>query len=75
MRKDHCCSKHNVQFALTLYLQLILVKLPLYPIHKPLPRTESLAMPEVVPVSGRVRNLKVYGHINKVSHFPFINVM
>ena len=24
-------------------------------------------MPEAVPVSGRVRNLKVYGHINKVS--------
>ena len=33
-----------------------------------LPRTESLAMPEAVPVSGRVRNLKVYGHVNKVSH-------
>ena len=29
---------------------------------------ESLAMPEAVPVSGRVRNLKGYGHVNKVSH-------
>ena len=32
-----------------------------------LPRTESLAMPEAVPVSGRVQNLTVYGQVNKVS--------
>ena len=25
-------------------------------------------MPEAVPVSGCVRNLNVYGHVNKVSH-------
>ena len=27
-------------------------------------------MSEAVPVSGRVRNLKVYGHVNTVSPFP-----
>ena len=30
-------------------------------------RTESLAMPEGVPASGRVRNFKVCGHVNIVS--------
>ena len=35
----------------------------------PLPWTESLAMPEAVPVSGRVRNFKVCGHVNMVSRF------
>ena len=29
-----------------------------------LPQTESLAMPEAVPVSGRVRKSIVYGHVN-----------
>ena len=33
----------------------------------PLQRTQSLAMPEVVPVSRRVRNLNVCGHENMVS--------
>ena len=33
-----------------------------------LPRTESLAMPEADPVSRRVRNLNVYGHLNNVSY-------
>ena len=33
----------------------------------PMPWTESLAMPEAVPVSGRVRNLNVCGHVNKDS--------
>ena len=33
----------------------------------PLPWTESLAMPEAVPASGRVRNFKVCGHVNMVS--------
>ena len=37
---------------------------------RPLPRTESLAMPEAVPASGRVRNFKVCGHINMVSQVP-----
>ena len=32
--------------------------------HSPLPRTQSLATPEAVPVNGRVRNLKVCGHVN-----------
>ena len=32
----------------------------------PLPRTESLAMPEAVPASGRVRNFTVCGHVNMV---------
>ena len=31
--------------------------------RKGLPRTESLAIPDV-------RNLKIYGHVNKVSTFP-----
>ena len=31
---------------------------------------ESLAMPEAVPVSGGVRNMNVYGHVNKVSKLP-----
>ena len=35
----------------------------------PLPRTKSLAMPELVPVSRRVQNLNVCGHVNKVFHF------
>ena len=35
----------------------------------PLPWTQSLAMPEVVPVSRCVRNLKVCGHVNMVSRF------
>ena len=30
--------------------------------------TKSLAMPEAVPASGRVRNLNVYGHVNT---FPY----
>ena len=34
------------------------------PIQLPLPRTESLAMPEAVSASGRVRNLNAYGHVN-----------
>ena len=34
-----------------------------------MPRTESLAMTEAVPVSGRVRNVNVYEHVNKVSHY------
>ena len=33
-----------------------------------LPRTESLVIPEAVSVSERVQNVKVYGHVNKVSH-------
>ena len=33
----------------------------------PLPRTESLAMPEAVPAGGRVRNFKVCRHVNMVS--------
>ena len=37
------------------------------PITTFMPRTESLAMPEAVPVSGRVRNFKVCGHVNMVS--------
>ena len=32
-----------------------------------LPQTESLARPEAVPMSGRVRNLNVCGHVNKDS--------
>ena len=36
----------------------------------PLPRTESLAMSEAVPASGRVRNFKVCGHVNMVSQVP-----
>ena len=42
-------------------------------IKEPLLQTESLAMPEAVPVSGRVQNLNVYGHVNKISHFPIGN--
>ena len=38
--------------------------------HIPMPRTESLAMPEAVPMRGCVKNLNVYGHINKVSQVP-----
>ena len=38
----------------------------------PLPWTESLAMPEAVLVSRRVRNLKVCRHENMVSHFPVL---
>ena len=40
------------------------------PTHLNLPRIESLAMPEPVSVSGRVRNLNEHGHVNKVSYFP-----
>ena len=29
-------------------------------------------MPEAVPVSGCVKNLNVYGHLNNVSHFPML---
>ena len=35
-------------------------------------RGQSLAMSEAVPVSERVRNLNVYGHVNKVSQSHFI---
>ena len=31
-------------------------------------------MPEAVPVSGRVRKLKVYAHVNTVSQFPLLSV-
>ena len=34
-------------------------------IREPLPRTQSLAMPEAVHASMRVRNLNVCGHVNK----------
>ena len=37
---------------------------------EPMPWTESLIMAEAVPMSRYVRNLKVYGHVNKVSQFP-----
>ena len=36
----------------------------------PLPRTESLAMPEAVPASGRVWTVYGYRHVNMVSKVP-----
>ena len=36
------------------------------------PRTESLAMPEAVPASGRVRNFKVCGNVNMVSGHLYV---
>ena len=41
----------------------------------PLLRTESLAMPEAVPASGRVWTLNGYRHVNTVSQFPVTTVM
>ena len=32
-------------------------------------------MPEAVPMNGRVRNLNVYGHVNKVSHLPYLELV
>ena len=50
------------------------IRRPIAPWANALPL--SYVPPEAVPVSGRVRNLNVYGHVNKVSqilHLPITN--